>query len=112
MPSHHGYRIPPSWLVGFLSLSGLLVAQVPCEAVTPGRAWSPTETLTVPQFGRLYSPRIELGPDRVPFLFAAAAYPSYDILGFAWGGSSWVQTTHVGRGLSFSWPVWAPPGEF
>jgi hypothetical protein len=112
MPSHHGYRIPPSWLVGSLFLSGLLVAQVPCQAVTPGRAWSPTETLTVPQFGGLWSPRIELSPDRVPFLFAAAASPSYDVLGFVWGESSWVLTTHVGRGLSFSWPVWAPPGEF
>ena len=112
MHLHPGDRRPPSWLVGFLSLAGLLVAQVPSSAMTPGRAWSPTETLTVPQFGQLYSPRIELGPDRVPFLFAATAYPTYDVLGFVWAGSSWVQTTHVGRGLTFSWPVWAPPGEF
>jgi hypothetical protein len=112
MRSHHGLHIQPSWLIGFYLLVALLPPQHACEAVTPGRAWSPTEVLSVAQFGQLYSPRLELGSDRVPFLFAAAQYPYPDVLGFDWRGSSWAQATHVGRGLYFSWPVWAPPGEF
>jgi hypothetical protein len=84
------------------------------HALTAGRAWTPTETLGWSQGPIIASPRLELDSQGVPYLFARAwaGGSVYDCLGFVWNGTGWVRTWQVGRGLNFSWPVWAPPGEF
>jgi hypothetical protein len=94
---------------GLLILTNLSLAQ----ASTPGRAWSPVDTLVSSQAPQLWSPRFEINSDGIPFLFGGAGGGGvHDVVGFEWDGENWVQRWLVGRGLNFSWPVLAPPGEF
>jgi len=88
-----------------IALGWLLTTQE-AAAITPGRAWAPTDTLKIAGRTFLAPQYFEPDPDGAPFLVAEAVGGlGQDAFGFKWVGSTWVATWQLGYPTAYIKPA-------